>query len=218
MRIYRNRREAGHVLASLLDQYAGREDVLVLGLARGGVPVAFEVARSLGAPLDVFVVRKLGAPGNEELAMGAVASGGIRILNRSVIDSFAIPAGVIDRVAAEERRELELREQIYRGDRPFPEVRGKTVILVDDGLATGSTMLAAVAALRRRGPSRIVVAVPTAPADTCSEFSQEVDECVCADLPERFHSVGQSYADFPQTCDGEVTSLLARAAKGLVAA
>lgn len=217
MKIYRDRREAGQVLASLLDRYAGRDDVLVLGLARGGVPVAFEVARSLGVPLDVLVVRKLGAPGREELAMGAIASGGIRILNRSIVDAFAIPASVIDRVAAEERRELERREQSYRHGRPFPEVRGKTLILVDDGLATGSTMLAAVAALRRQGPARIVVAVPTAPVDTCSEFSREVDECVCADLPDPFYSVGQSYESFPQTPDGEVESLLARAARELVA-
>lgn len=214
MRIYRDRREAGQVLASQLDHYAGRWDVLVLGLPRGGVPVAFEVAQSLGAPLDVLVVRKLGVPGQEELAMGAIASGGICTLNRKTIDALDIPDSEIDRVTAEEQRELEQRERLYRRGRPFPDVRGKTVIVVDDGLATGSTMHAAVAALRPHGPARIVVAVPTAPAVACSEFSREADECVCADLPEWFYAVGQSYEDFPQTSDDEVRSLLERAAAG----
>lgn len=212
MRIYRDRREAGRALASLLDPYAGKRDVLVLGLPRGGVPVAFEVAQALGVPLDVLVVRKLGVPGHEELAMGAIASGGIRVLNRSVIDALQLRESVIQRVAAEEHRELVRREHLYRGARPFPDVGGQTVILVDDGLATGSTMRAAVAALRRMGPSRIVVAVPTAPVETCSEFRREADECVCADLPEWFCSVGQSYEDFPQTSDAEVRSLLDQAA------
>lgn len=218
MRQYRDRVEAGRVLASLLTRYAGRWDVVVLGLPRGGVPVAFEVAQALNVPLDVLLVRKLGVPGHEELAMGAIASGGVRVLNDAVVDGLRIPESVIDRVAAEEQQELERRERLYRGDRPLPEVRGKTVLLVDDGLATGSTMRAAVAALRQRGPAQIVVAVPTAPERTCAEFREEADECVCADLPAWFYSVGQSYQEFPQTSDGEVRALLARAATGRPAA
>jgi len=213
MRQYRNRQEGGRELATLLTHYARRPDVLVLGLPRGGVPVAFEVARALDAPLDVLVVRKLGVPGHEELAMGALASGGIRVLNQDVVDGLRIPANVIDRAAAEERRELERREQLYRGGRPFPEVRGKTVLVVDDGLATGSTMRAAVASLRQQGPARIVVAVPTAPKRTCAEFAAEADECVCADLPEWFYAVGQSYEEFPQTSDAEVRELIQRSAE-----
>lgn len=209
MRLFQDRREGGRVLASRLAWYAGQPDVLVLGLPRGGVPVAFEVARALAAPLDVLPVRKLGVPGHEELAMGAIASGGIRVLNQDVVDGLHIPESAIDRVAAEQQRELERRERLYRGDRPAPELRGKTVIVVDDGLATGSTMRAAVAALRQRGPARIVVAVPTAPEPSCAAFAVEADECVCADLPEWFQAVGQSYEDFDQTSDAEVQSLLA---------
>jgi putative phosphoribosyl transferase len=181
------------------------------------VPVASEVARALGAPLDVFVVRKLGVPGHEELAMGAIASGGVCMLNDDVVQALRIPRRVIEAVAARELRELERRERAYRGDRPAPEVRGRTVILVDDGLATGSTMRAAVAALRRLGPARIVVAVPTAAPATCEEFRHEADECVCDITPDPFYAVGLWYEDFSQTTDDEVRELLERA-EGPVAA
>jgi putative phosphoribosyl transferase len=211
---YRDRADAGRQLASKLRAYADRPDVLVLGLPRGGVPVAFEVARSLGAPLDVFLVRKLGVPGHEELAMGAIASGGVYVLNEEVVQSLRIPHQVIERVAAAEQRELERRERAYRDDRPPPDVRGHTVILVDDGLATGSTMRAAAAALRRQGPARIVVAVPTAARATCNELRAEVDEIVCAITPEPFYAVGLSYEDFSQMSDAEVRELLALAAHG----
>jgi putative phosphoribosyl transferase len=214
---FRDRTEAGQLLAEQLTAYAGRPDVLVLALPRGGVPVASEVARALGAPLDVFVVRKLGVPGHEELAMGAIASGGVCMLNDDVVQALRIPRQVIEAVAARELRELERRERAYRGDRPAPEVRGRTVILVDDGLATGSTMRAAVAALRRLGPSRIVVAVPTAAPATCEEFRHEADECVCDITPDPFYAVGLWYEDFSQTTDDEVRELLERA-EGPVAA
>ncbi|HEX8754557.1 MAG TPA: phosphoribosyltransferase [Solirubrobacterales bacterium] len=205
------------MLAEQLTAYAGRPDVLVLALPRGGVPVASEVARALGAPLDVFVVRKLGVPGHEELAMGAIASGGVCVLNDDVVQALRIPRQVIEAVAARELREVERRERAYRGDRPAPEVRGRTVILVDDGLATGSTMRAAVAALRRLGPARIVVAVPTAAPATCEEFRHEADECVCDITPDPFYAVGLWYEDFSQTTDDEVRELLERA-EGPVAA
>lgn len=208
MRQYRDRRQGGRVLAAELERFAGRRDVLVLGLPRGGVPVAYEVARTLGAPLDVVVVRKLGVPGHEELAMGAIASGGVKVLNQEVVEAVGLAPEVIDRAAMQEERELRRRELKYRGERPFPDVRGKTLLLVDDGLATGSTMRAAVAAMRQLGPARIVVAVPTAPATTCAEMSAEADECVCADLPEWFYAVGQAYEEFPQTSDEEVCQLL----------
>jgi len=212
--IYRDRTEAGKRLAERLTDYADRPDVLVLALPRGGVPVAYEVARALQAPLDVFLVRKLGVPGHEELAMGAIATGGVRVLNDDVVDYLSIRGEVIDAVAADELRELERRERAYRGDRPAPDVKGKTVILVDDGLATGSTMRAAAAALRRQRPARIVVAVPVSAPQTCDEYRMGVDEIVCAVTPEPFHAVGQWYADFSQTTDEEVRELLARAAGG----
>src|SRR5215207_8158102 len=210
--IYRNRSEAGRFLAALLTSYADRGDVLVLALPRGGVPVAFEVAKELRAPLDIFLVRKLGLPGHEELAMGAIATGGIRVLNDDVVDYLGISADVIDSIAAKELRELERRERAYRGNRSEPDVRGKTVILVDDGLATGSTMRAAASALRKQGPARIVVAVPVAAPETCDEFRSEVDDIVCAVTPRPFRGVGMWYEDFSQTTDEEVRALLARAA------
>ena len=208
---FRDRREAGQVLADRLTAYAGRPDVLVLALPRGGVPVAYEVARALGAPLDVFLVRKLGVPGQEELAMGAVATGGVRVLNEQVVGALGIPPSVIEAVAAWQQQELVRRERLYRGDRPPPDVRGRTVILVDDGLATGSTMRAALAALRRQQPARLVVAVPTAAPETCDELRAEADDVVCATTPEPFDSVGLWYEDFSQTSDEEVRELLARA-------
>jgi predicted phosphoribosyltransferase len=200
------------VLARKLDRYRGRPDLLVLALPRGGVPVAFEVARELGAPLDVFVVRKLGMPGHEEYAIGAIASGGVRIINEDAIRTFGITDGELDAVTMEESVELERRERRYRDGRPPPEIAGKTVILVDDGLATGSTMRAAVEALRAEDPGRHVVAVPTAAPETCQEFGRLVDEMVCAMTPEPFYAVGLWYEDFGQTTDEEVHDLLALAA------
>ena len=211
-RIFRDRCHAGQLLAAELAAYAGRSDVLVLALPRGGVPVAFEVARALGVPLDVFLVRKLGVPGHKELAMGALATGDTRVLNERVVRELGIPDAAIEAVAAEEQRELARRERDYRGDRPTPAVGGRTVILVDDGLATGSTMRAAVAALRRQGPARIVVAVPAAAPATCDQFRAEVDEIVCAVTPEPFYAVGLWYEDFSPTTDDQVRDLLARAA------
>ena len=199
------------MLASLLMKYANRDDVLVLALPRGGVPVGFEVARALKAPLDVFIVRKLGVPGHDELAMGAIATGGVRVLNDDVVIPFELEPEVIDAVAAREEKELVRRERLYRGARPAPDVQGRTVILVDDGLATGSTMRAAVAALRKQGPARIVVAVPVAAPETCEEFKTEVDEAVCAATPRMFNGVGRWYEDFSQTTDEEVHELLAQA-------
>jgi putative phosphoribosyl transferase len=210
--IFADRREAGRVLASRLKEYADRPDVLVLALPRGGVPVAFEVAQALHAPLDVILVRKLGLPGYEELAMGAIASGGVRVLNEDVIRGLRIPERFVDAVAAAEQRELERRERLYRGDRPPSDVRGRTVILVDDGLATGSTMRAAVVALRQRGAARIVVAVPVGAPETCAEFEQEADDVICAQTPEPFYAVGLWYGDFSQTTVEEVRDLLEWAA------
>jgi putative phosphoribosyl transferase len=211
--LFRNRTEAGRQLAAKLGEYADRPDVLVLALPRGGVPVAFEVAQVLRAPLDVFLVRKLGVPGHEELAMGAIATGGVRVLNEDVVRPLRIPDEVIDAVAAEEEEELKRRERAYRGGRPAPQVHGKTVILVDDGLATGSTMRAAVAALRQQRPARIVVAVPVGAPETCAEFQAEADETVCARTPEPFYAVGLWYGDFSQTTDEEVHDLVERAAE-----
>jgi predicted phosphoribosyltransferase len=206
---FRGRRDAGRVLAGLLRHYRGRDDVVVLGLPRGGVPVAYEVARELGAALDVFLVRKLGVPGHEELAMGAIASGGVIVLDDDVVRGLRIPPDVIERVAQQEAQELERRERLYRGDRPFPELRGKVVVLVDDGLATGSSMRAGIQAVRALEPARIVVAVPAAPESTCRELQAEVDEVVCAVTPSPFFAVGQAYWDFTQTTDDEVRALLA---------
>jgi predicted phosphoribosyltransferase len=207
----RNRAEAGRLLAERLKHYAGWPDVLVLALPRGGVPVAFEVSRALDAPLDVFLVRKLGVPGHEELAMGAVASGGVRVLNPELVESLHIPPADVEEVTALERRELERRERAYRQGRAAPDVRGKTVILVDDGLATGASMYAATSALRRLGPERIVVAVPVAAPETCAAFRDLVDEIQCALTPEPFFGVGRWYEDFSQTTDDEVRDLLDRA-------
>jgi predicted phosphoribosyltransferase len=209
--IYRDRSEAGKHLAARLAKYANRDDVLVLALPRGGVPVGFEVAKALHAPLDIFVVRKLGVPGHEELAMGAISTGGVRVLNDDVVDYLQIPGDVIDAIAAIELRELERRERAYRGDRPEPNVQGKTIILVDDGLATGSTMRAAAAALRQQNPARIVVAVPVSAPQTCDEYRMGVDEIICASTPEPFRGVGQWYRDFSQTTDDEVRELLEKA-------
>ena len=207
---FANRQQAGRALAEKLRHYGGRPGVLILALPRGGVPVAYEVAAVLGAPLDVYLVRKLGVPGHEELAMGAIASGGVRVTNPDVVNQLDIPEHVIDRVARIEQRELDRREHLYRADRAPLDLAGRTVILVDDGLATGSTMRAAARALRQLAPARIVVAVPTAAADTCRELRREVDEIVCAMTPEPFHAVGLWYEDFSQTTDAEVRDLLSR--------
>ncbi len=207
-RLFRDRREAGRLLAGKLAAYANRPGVLVLALPRGGVPVAYEVARSLNAPLDIFVVRKLGVPGYEELAMGAIATGGVRVLNDQLVERLGIPDHMIDAVAEREQRELARRERLYRGGRPTLDVRGRTVILVDDGLATGATMHAAIAALRKLQPARIVVGVPTASPETCEEMRPEADEVICAITPEPFHAVGRWYQDFSQTSDEEVRQLL----------
>src|SRR5918992_1184701 len=215
---FRDRAHAGKVLAERLEGYAGRPRLLVLGLPRGGVPVAFEVAQALDAPLDVFVVGKLGVPGHEELAMGALTSGGVRVLNDDAVQGLGIDEAAIARAAAAEGTELERRERAYRGDRGPIDVAGRTVILVDDGLATGSTMRAAVHAVRALGPERLVVAVPVAARQTCEQLRAEVDELVCADTPEPFHAVGLWYDDFTQTSDDQVRDLLARAGAASVSA
>jgi putative phosphoribosyl transferase len=215
MVLFEDRADAGRKLARKLLDYADHTDVIVLGLPRGGVPVAFEVAKALHAPLDVFLVRKLGVPGHRELAMGAIASGGVHVLNQGVVRSLAISPDAIEKVAEREREELERREQTYRGDRPAPDVSGRTAILVDDGLATGASMRAAVTALRAREPARIVVAVPTAPPETCAEFEAEVDDILCATTPQPLMGVGAWYSDFSQTTDEEVRALLSRAEETL---
>lgn len=212
-RTFENRAEAGRSLAERLKEYVGRDDVIVLGLPRGGVPVAYEVARALRAPLDVFIVRKLGVPGFEELAAGAIASGGVRVLNEDVVRALPNADAIIESVTAREKNELERREQSYRDGLPAPQVRGRIVILVDDGVATGATMRAAVKALRQSGAAKIVVAVPVGPPETCREIEAEADEIVCATAPEFFRAVGQYYEDFSQTSDKEVRDLLTLAAR-----
>jgi putative phosphoribosyl transferase len=218
VRRFRDRTEAGRVLATKLSAYANRSDVLVLGLPRGGVPVAFEVAAALHSSLVVFVVRKLGLPGQEELAMGAIATGGLRVLNEALVENLNIPEGVIDSASRVELKELERREQLYRGERPPLEVGGCVVILIDDGLATGSTMRAAVLALRQRQPARIVVAVPVAPLKTVIDFQTVADEIICLATPEWFDAVGSWYDDFSQITDEAVRDLLQRAANQAFAA
>ncbi len=209
--VFKDRTTAGQLLAAQLAAYATRKDVIVLALPRGGVPVAFEIARRINAPLDVFLVRKLGVPGHEELAMGAIASGGLRVLNNAVIQMFDLSEDVIDRVAAKEQRELERRDHLYRDDRPFPTLGEQTVILVDDGLATGTTMRAAVIALQQQQPARLIVAVPVSSPEAYQEIQTLVDEIVCLETPDPFYSVGLWYQDFPQTSDAEVRDLLKRA-------
>jgi predicted phosphoribosyltransferase len=209
--LFRNRRDAGRQLAEKLLYYRGRDGVIVLALPRGGVPVGYEVAEALGVPLDIFLVRKMGVPGHEELAMGAIASGGVRVLNEPVVQMLDLTEAQIKRAERDERRELERREHDYRAGRSPLNVRDKIAILVDDGLATGSTMRAAVVALRRLNPARIVVAVPVGASEVCAELEQEADEAVCAREPEPFHAVGAWYEDFSQTTDDEVRDLLARA-------
>lgn len=205
---FADRREAGIALARRLGEYSGRSDVVVLGLPRGGVPVAREVARFVGAPLDVFLVRKLGVPGHRELAMGAIASGGVRVLNDDVVQWYGIPPAVIEAAANEELVELARRELTYREGRPPVAVRDRVVLLIDDGLATGSTMKAAVHAVRAHAPSRVVVAVPVGARSTCRELEEMADAVVCARTPEPFSAVGQWYVDFSQTTDDEVRQLL----------
>jgi putative phosphoribosyl transferase len=211
---FRDRFEAGRILGEELRQrgYGAAPDVLVLALPRGGVPAGYEVARALHAPLDVFIVRKVGVPGHEELAMGAIASGGAKVVNQDVLDMLRLPRAMFEAVAKKELQEVERREKEYRGNRPRPDLKGKIVILVDDGLATGSTMLAAVRAVRLAGAERIVMAVPVAAQQTCDLFRSEVDEVICAITPQPFHAVGIWYEDFSQTSDEEVRQLLARAA------
>jgi putative phosphoribosyl transferase len=210
---FRDRSEAGRVLARLLADYAGRDDVVVLALPRGGVPVAYELAKALEVPLDVFVVRKIGLPGHEELAMGAIASGGVLVLDRRLTEALGITQSELEQAIAAQRRELERREAAYRDGREPLDLEGKTVVLVDDGLATGATMQAAAQAVRRMNPAKIVVAVPVAAAETCDQFRDDVDDIVCAATPSPFLAVGLWYEDFSQTSDEEVRELLARASQ-----
>jgi predicted phosphoribosyltransferase len=214
-RAFPNRIEAGRLLAEKLEKYADRNDVIVLGLPRGGVPVANEVATRLRAPLDVFIVRKLGVPGFEELAAGAIASGGVRVLNEDVMRAIPHADQAIEAVTTRETTELQRREQTYREGRPAPDLRDRIAILVDDGLATGATMRAAVKALRQRGVAKIVVAVPVGPPDTCHEIEEQADETVCLSMPEFFQAVGQYYEDFSQTTDEDVRELLTSAARDM---
>lgn len=208
--VYRDRHDAGKKLTELLRAYANRPDVLVLALPRGGVPVAYEVARALNVPLDVFIVRKLGVPGHEEFAMGAIASGGIRVLNNNVIRALHIPEHVIEAVAAREQRELERR---YPDGRPAPDIKNRTIILIDDGLATGATMLAALQALRQQQPARLIVAVPVAAPSACLELQGEADDILCARMPDPLFGIGLWYQNFEQTSDQEVHDLLTQAAR-----
>lgn len=208
MRLYSNRSEAARLLAAALQPYAGRSDVLILGLPRGGVPVAYEVAQTLKAPLDLMLVRKLGVPGHAELAMGAIATGGIRVLNTEVIEELGISDAAIERVTAREQQELQRRDQVYRDHRPPPDMEGRCVILVDDGLATGATMRSAIAAVRRQQPAQLVVAVPVAPPHTVAVLREEADEVVCPATPEPFFSIGLWYEDFAPVTDEEVRVLL----------
>jgi putative phosphoribosyl transferase len=216
-RAFADRTEAGRLLAEKLGKYADRDDVIILGLPRGGVPVAYEVAKRLRAPLDVFVVRKLGVPGFEELAAGAIASGGVRVLNEDVVRAIPHAEEAIEAVTTRETAELERREQLYRAGGPAPELRDRVVILIDDGLATGATMRAAVKALRQSGAAKIIVAVPVGPPDTCREIEEQADETICLSTPAFFQAVGQYYEDFSQTSDEDVRELLARAAQQLSA-
>lgn len=210
---FTDRREAGRALAQKLLQYANRPDVVVLALPRGGVPVAYEVATALNASLDVLIVRKIGAPWNEELAVGAIASGDTMVLDAALMRDLGIDRADVDRVIAAERLELRRREQLYRDSRPFPVIKGKTVILVDDGLATGASMIAAVRAIRTQQPAAVVVAVPVASPDTCTLVRRDAEDCVCAMTPLQFYAVGAWYVDFDQTPDEEVRDLLAQAAQ-----
>ena len=209
---FQNRTEAGRQLAARLLGYAGRDDVLVLGLPRGGVPVAFEIATALDAPLDVFIVRKLGLPGHEEFGIGAIASGDVRVVDEAVLQAYDVDRETLERITAREQLELERRERLYRDDRPFPAIMDHVVMLVDDGLATGSTMRAAIAALRAKRPRKIVVAVPVGARETCTSIATLVDELVCLETPDPFYAVGLWYDDFEQTNDAEVHELLEQAA------
>lgn len=211
MALFEDRVDAGKKLAKELSKYANRSDVLILALPRGGVPVAFEVAKELNVKMDVFIVRKLGVPGNEELAMGAISSDNVLVLNEDIVSSFQMSEKVINMVSENELKELKRRERIYRGDRPKPEISDSTVILIDDGLATGATMRAAVSAIKTKNPAKIVVAVPTGAPDTCELFKMEVDEVICIATPEPFYGVGAWYGNFSQTTDEEVCKLLDKA-------
>jgi putative phosphoribosyl transferase len=213
--IFRDRTEAGKALAGRLGHYAGREDVIVLGIPRGGVTVAFEVAQALAAPLEAFICRKLGTPGEAQLAFGAIAPGGVRVLDQKIISALGISGEDIETITSEQRKELERREQLYRGDRPVPSVKGRVAILVDDGIATGSSMLAALRALRKLDPGRIVVAVPVASQPARARLSQEADEFVCLDAPRAFYAIAQFYDNFEPVTDEEVQALLERSARML---
>jgi putative phosphoribosyl transferase len=216
MALFRDRRDAGRKLAQKLLTYANRPDVIVLALPRGGVPVAYEVALALNAPLDIFTVRKLGVPGHEELAMGAIATGGARVVNQDIVRMFNIPQGLVEAVVKRELQELERRERQYRGDRSMREIHGHTAVLIDDGLATGASMQAAIMALRAKDPARLAVAVPTAPLETCEAFKQVVDEMICATTPEPFYGVSRWYDDFSQVTDEEVQTLLEKASQQIL--
>ena len=206
--MFRDRFDAGRLLAATLQEYRGRPDTVVLALPRGGVPVAYAVATELHLPLDIFAVRKLGVPGQEELAMGAIASGDVRVLNPDIIEAIGLTTSEMETVTAHEKAELERREALYRGGRPAADVRGKTVILIDDGLATGASMRVAITALRLKYPGQIIVAVPVAPSSTCRELRQIADQVICAEMPDPFYAVGQAYKKFEQVSDDEVKHLL----------